>query len=81
MAVPMSGLKEVTQEVLNRPGRFQKVDGHLDVKEVWLEEEGKRYILCHNPEEVARTKAHRDALLEDLKEKLVSNDMKYYGIG
>ncbi len=54
MAVPMRRLKEVSQEVLTRGGRYQTISENLQVKEVWLGEgkHDKRYIVCYNPEPV-----------------------------
>src|SRR5262249_28287420 len=34
LAMPMGQLTEVQQDVLSRPGRFQQVNDHLEVKEV-----------------------------------------------
>lgn len=60
--------KEVSEEVLARSGRYQKVKANLEVKEVNVE--GRRYILCRNPEEVQKDRAAREAILSRLEETL-----------
>ena len=47
---------EVTHEVLQRPGRYQKVVDNLRVKEVVVGEgeRRRRYVVCHNPAEAKR---------------------------
>lgn len=70
LAVPLRRLKEVSQEVLGRGGRYQKISENLQVKEVWLEEGTgeKRYVVCYNPEEAERERKHRESLLAPLEE-------------
>ncbi len=60
--------KEVRDLVLGCPGRYQEVADNLRVKEVW--EKGRRYIVCHNPQEAAKDAADREAMLAALKDKL-----------
>ena len=60
--------KEVSQEVLARGGRFHKVAGNLEVKQVMVKE--RRYIVCRNPEEARKDATARQALLEKLEETL-----------
>ena len=60
--------KEVREEVLSRPGRYRVVAENLRVKEVWVE--GRRYILCYNPQEAEREAMERGLILETLREKL-----------
>jgi len=74
MAVPMRRLKEVSQEILSRGGRYQTVADNLQVKEVWLDqaEKDQRYIVCFNPEEAERQRKHREAALSQLEEILES---------
>lgn len=57
--------KEVTDEVLARAGRYQKVADNLEVKEVLVGE--KRYVVCRNPVEARKDKAAREAVLEKLQ--------------
>jgi hypothetical protein len=51
LCTPMRRGDEVSNEVLQRPGRYQKVADHLRVKEVVVGagERRRRYIVCHNP--------------------------------
>src|SRR6185295_13472831 len=62
LAVPMHKVKDVATEVLTRPGRYKPVADNLHVKEVVVGdgERRKRYVLCLNPEEAARERAHRE---------------------
>jgi transposase len=57
--------KVVTEEVLSRAGRYQKVNDNLEVKEVLVGE--KRYVVCRNPVEARKDQAAREALLEQLR--------------
>ncbi|MBT9147546.1 MAG: hypothetical protein DDT32_01304 [Syntrophomonadaceae bacterium] len=65
--------KEVLIDVLGRAGRYQEVGGNLQVKEVRVE--GKRYILCFNPEEAERDALGREVLIETLRGK-IQGDVK-----
>lgn len=60
--------REVRREVLGRAGRYQEVAENLRVKEVWVE--GRRYIVCHNPQEAAKDAADRGAILQALADQL-----------
>ena len=60
--------KEVSREVLGRAGRYQEVSDNLHVKEVRVE--GRRYVVCRNPEEAERDATARQAILDSLREKL-----------
>ncbi|MCJ7627809.1 MAG: IS1634 family transposase, partial [Longimicrobiales bacterium] len=60
--------KEVREDVLGRSGRYREVKDNLRVKEVWVE--GRRYIVCHNPEEARKDAADREAILQSLEDKL-----------
>jgi hypothetical protein len=60
--------KEVRDDVLSRAGRYQEVEDNLRVKDVWVE--GRRYILCHNPEEAERDAAEREAIVKSLEDAL-----------
>jgi transposase len=59
---------EVTKDVLARAGRYKKVAGNLRVKEVFVGdgERRRRYVVCHNPQEEERQRAHREKLLAQL---------------
>jgi hypothetical protein len=60
--------REVGREVLARAGRYHEVAANLRVKEVGVE--GRRYIVCHNPEEAAKDAAAREAILQALADQL-----------
>src|ERR1700750_2184654 len=68
LAVPMRKVKEVETEVLTRPGRYKPVADNLHVTEgvVGDGERRKRYVLCLNPEEAERERAHREQVLAEL---------------
>ena len=65
---------EVTTDVLTRAGRFKEVAGNLRVKEVFVGdgERRRRYVVCHNPDEAERQRAHRDKLLTQLEADLAT---------
>lgn len=65
----MRACKVVRQEVLGRPGRYHEVARNLRVKEVVVQ--GRRYIVCVNPDEASKDAADREAILDGLREKLV----------
>jgi putative NADPH-quinone reductase len=64
----LRNVKEVRDEVLSKGGRYREVEENLRVKEVLLE--GKRYIICVNPEEARKDQKTREKILSDLEEKL-----------
>jgi transposase len=68
LAVPMRTVKDIETEVLTRPGRYKPVADNLQVKEVVVGdgERRKRYVLCLNPEEAERERAHREQVLQEL---------------
>lgn len=66
--------KEVREQVLGRPGRYQVVRDNLRVKEVRVGE--RRYVVCLNPEEVIRDAAERAALLRGLAQRLAEHGPK-----
>lgn len=78
--------KDVRDQVLSRPGRYQVVHPErqhrqdpspLKVKEVWLED--RRYVVCLN-EEQARKDAHdREAILDHLRQQLRHGDRSLVG--
>jgi hypothetical protein len=59
---------EVVTEVLSRAGRYEEVRDNLKVKEVWVGE--RRYVVCYNPEEAERQRAHRSEVLQELDAEL-----------
>jgi transposase len=74
VCMPMRRGDEVTTEVLQRPGRFQTVSEHIRVKEVVVGEgeRQRRYVVCHNPQEEKRQRAHRQQVLRELEAELAS---------
>ena len=74
LCMPMRRGDEVTTDVLQRPGRFQKVSENLRVKEVIVGEgeRRRRYVVCHNPQEEKRQRAHRRQVLYELEAELAS---------
>jgi hypothetical protein len=72
LAVPMRRVRDIEDEVLTRPGRYKQVADNLQVKEVWVGdgERRKRYVLCLNPQEAERERAHRAQLLVALEAEL-----------
>jgi transposase len=72
LASRMRAGDEVTTEVLARPGRYKAVRDNLRVKEVVIGdgERRRRYVVCHNPAEEKRQRAHRAKVLEELEAEL-----------
>lgn len=64
----MRRVKEVGAEVLSRAGRYMDVADNLRVKEVVVE--GRRYVVCHNPQQARKDAADREAVLESLEAAL-----------
>ncbi len=62
------------REVLSRGGRFREVKGNLKVKEVW--HEGRRYLVCFNPEEAERERRVREEMVGKLEGKLKAGGLK-----
>jgi hypothetical protein len=61
----------LVEAALSRQGRYATVRDNLRVKEVRLDTNpGRRWIVCHNPDEAEREKATRDAALARLATEL-----------
>ncbi|MGH8895256.1 MAG: IS1634 family transposase, partial [Actinomycetes bacterium] len=61
----------LVEQALSRQGRYQSVRDNLRVKEVRLDgAPGRRWIICHNPDEAEREKSNRDAALERIAAEL-----------
>lgn len=60
--------KEVNEVVLARAGRYKKVKDNLDVKEVIVD--GRRYVVCRNPDEAKKDAAARKTILDKLRSTL-----------
>lgn len=61
----MRSVNEVRREVLARAGRYREVRPNLRVKDVSVE--GRRYVVCLNPEEAGKDRADREAILASLE--------------
>lgn len=72
VCMPVHGGGEVDREVISRPGRYQSVAENLQVKEVVVGEgeRRRRYVVCHNPQEVERQRHHRQQVLAELTAEL-----------
>jgi len=55
-------------KVLATPGRYRVVEDNLHVKETSID--GKRYVLCYNPDEAKRQKQTREHVVEKLKRQI-----------
>jgi hypothetical protein len=61
----------LAQAALARQGRYQSVRDNLRVKEVRLDAApGRRFVVCHNPEQAALDKTVRDAAVERITAEL-----------
>lgn len=65
---------EACEQALGRPGRYRQVAENLRVQEVTVGqgEWRRRYAVCHNLQEAARQKRHREQVLEELEAELAS---------
>jgi hypothetical protein len=72
LCVPMGRGDAVTKLVLTQPGRYKRIAENLQIKEVTLGdgEARRRYVVCFNPQEAKRKKAHRERALAELRELL-----------
>lgn len=73
----LRSVKEISEEVLGRAGRYQEVFGPrkmskdpapLAVKEVRVED--RRYVICHNEDQARKDRADREAMLAGLETRL-----------
>jgi transposase len=61
----------LADQALARQGRYQQVRDNLRVKEVRLDgDQGRRWIICHNPAEAIRDQARREDQLTTIREEL-----------
>ena len=74
LCMPIHRGGEVANEVVTRPGRYQKVAQNLEVKEVSVGdgERRRRYVVCYNPEEAERQRQHREQVLQELVAEIES---------
>jgi Transposase DDE domain len=74
VGMKMRGFLEVRAEVLRRAGRYHVVRDNLHVKEVRVDD--RRYVVCFNPEEAAKDRQDRDALIAAIEKKLARGGIK-----
>jgi transposase len=74
VGMKMRRLIEVRDQVLARTGRYQEVKDNLSVKEVWVQK--RRYIICLNQEEAKKDRLDRESILEKLRKKIQSGNVK-----
>jgi len=74
LCMPIHPGGEVATEVVTRPGRYQKVADHLEVKEVTVGdgERRRRYVVCYNAQEAERQRRHREQVLKELTAEIDS---------
>jgi hypothetical protein len=74
MCMPLRRGDVMTEQVLARPGRYRSVAQNLQVKEVIVGdgERRMRYVLCFNPQEAERQRAHREQIVGELAAELES---------
>jgi transposase len=77
----LRGDSKEAQSALARQGRYKKVAGNLEVKEVVLDDGTMRdrFVICRNPEAAERDQAVRVQLLEQLQAAIAGSDDKPLG--
>lgn len=76
LATRLGSVKEIKEDVILRPGRFKVINDSLHAKEVVVGGDGarrRRYILCFNPKEAERQRAHRNEVIKELKAQLAKH--------
>lgn len=75
-----AGSKEA-ESALSRQGRYRKIAGNLEVKEVVLDDGTMRdrFVICRNPEAAERDHSVRAQLLEQLEAAIADSDDKPLG--
>jgi len=86
LGVRMRRNKNVKDDILARAGRYREVTpgrkkstdpSPLKVKDVY--QGGRRYVVCHNEEQVRKDRADRDAIVSSLREQLKRGDKSLVG--
>ncbi len=77
LGVKMRLEKVAMSGALSRAGRFREVAENLKVKEV--RHEGKRYVVCLNPQEAERDRLARQAMVTDLERKIKESPSSLIG--
>ncbi|MEV6930836.1 IS1634 family transposase [Dactylosporangium sp. NPDC051485] len=60
----------LVEAVLSRQGRYQHVRDNLRVKEVRLDGQDARFVICHNPDQAQRDRQHRDEAIARIQAEL-----------
>jgi Transposase DDE domain len=60
----------LVEQVLSRQGRYQQVKDNLRVKEVRLDGQDARFVVCHNPEQAERDAGQRDEAIGRIQAEL-----------
>jgi hypothetical protein len=81
LATRAASIREIRDEVLNRPGRFKEISENLKAKEVIVggkdDVKRRRYIVCFNPKQAKREGLHREQVITELEAELGSHkDLK-----
>ncbi|MDQ7822531.1 MAG: IS1634 family transposase [Candidatus Eremiobacteraeota bacterium] len=74
VGMKMRKTRHVKTKVMGKRGRYLEVRENLRVKEVSYRHQ--RYVLCYNPQEAERDKKKREAILDDLREKLAGGEAR-----
>lgn len=74
----LRGDSKEAQGALARQGRYRKVAGNLEIKEVVLDDGTMRdrFVICRNPDAAERDRSVRDQLLERLESAIAGTDDK-----
>jgi len=60
----------LVEQVLSRQGRYQQVRDNLRVKEVTIDGQDARFVICHNPEQADRDARQRDDAIARIEAEL-----------
>jgi hypothetical protein len=76
VAERVRGGSNEARAALARAGRYHRVAGHLEVKEVRLGDGARshRFCLCHHPEVAARDRRVRENLVVSLHKRIDGSD-------
>ncbi len=70
VGVRLNQWKEVKEQVLTTAGRFSQMKENLYVKET--EVNGKRYLICYNPDHAKKDRLTREVVVKELEEEIKS---------
>jgi hypothetical protein len=68
LGVPQFSTATTIVAIFDRLLHYREVADNLRVKEVWVK--GRRYVVCHNPQEAAKDAADREAIVKALEDQL-----------